>query len=350
MGEIGMKLQAQLLATILLPFASCSLGQVLEPIDASVSLSGIIMAPENVSAVAAVGTGFIIIGADEGVGSDENENNIQVLKAKDDGYLVHDDILLFTGDKKGGKEMDIEGIAVDRTTIYVVGSHSSKRSKVKAKKSYERNRNTFRASKVDDERNRDWLYRVVLDELGKGTAKERITLLDIIAGDPVLKAFKDIPSKENGVDIEGLAVKDGLLYAGFRGPVFRENYVPVMKFDFDDPPGTNELLYVRLDGRGIRDMTSVSDGFLIVAGPVGDGPASYQLYHWDGRDMVVGKDRAEDAIGTARLLGEIRPPEKGKAEGLAVLAEDNKGYDLLLVFDGVKKQKNLMQRLRVSKP
>lgn len=345
-----MKPRVNLLVAVLLQFSSYSFGQVLDPTDCSVSLSGDIMAAKDVSAVAVVGAGFIVIGADEGVGNDENENRIQVLKSKDEGYLVHDDILLFTGNKKDGKEMDIEGIAVDGTTIYVVGSHSSKRSKVKASRSYKKNRAKFRADKVDDERNRDWVYRVVLDELGKEKAKEQITLRGIIADDPVLKAFKDIPSKENGIDIEGLAVKDGLLYAGFRGPVFREGYVPILKFNFSDPKGTNELLYVRLGGRGIRDMTSVSDGFLIIAGPVGDGPASYQLHHWDGQDQILGEGRAENTIGTVQLLGEIRPPEKGKAEGLAVLREDDDGYDLLVVYDGVEQRQNLMQRFRVSKP
>ena len=97
-------------------------------------------------------------------------------------------------------------------------------------------------------------------------------------------------------------------------------------------------------------MTSVSDGFLIVAGPVGDGPASYQLYHWDGRDLIVGEDRGAGEIGTIHLLGEIRPPEEGKAEGVTVIEEDDEGYDLLLVFDGVEQRQNVMQRFRVSNP
>lgn len=163
-----------------------------------------------------------------------------------------------------------------------------------------------------------------------------------------MKAFNEIPGKENGVNIEGLAVKDGHLCIGFRGPVFRGNYVPVMKLEFADPP-KNELLYVRLDGYGIRAMTSVSDGFLIIAGPVGDRSASYQLYHWSGQDLVPGRNRPSE-IGMIQLLGEIDPPEEGKAEGVAVLQEDSGNYDLLVVYDGVEKRQNIMQRLRVSKP
>ena len=88
-------------------------------------------------------------------------------------------------------------------------------------------------------------------------------------------------SKENGVHIEGIAVKGGVLYLGFRDPVFRDTYVPVMTRKFDDPADTHDLLFVRLGGRGLRSLACVSDGFLNIAGPVGDGPGSYQLYHWD---------------------------------------------------------------------
>jgi len=141
-----------------------------------------------------------------------------------------------------------------------------------------------------------------------------------------LKTFSEIPSKENGVDIEGIAAKGDFLYLGFRGPAFRENWVPVMKLEFEDPEDY-ELLYVDLGGRGIRDITSVSDGFLLIAGPIGDGSASYQLYHWDGKDMIPGKDHNPEDLGKLTLLGEIappvstEPPARAKAEGI-VLAQD----------------------------
>jgi len=66
--------------------------------------------------------------------------------------------------------------------------------------------------------------------------------------------------------------------------------------------------------------------------------------------MVPGKDRPKYEIGTVRLLGEIRSPEGGKAEGVTMLQEDDEDYDLLIVYDGVKGQQRIMQRFRVSKP
>ena len=157
----------------------------------------------------------------------------------------------------------------------------------------------------------------------------------------------EVRAWENGVDIEGIAVKEEWLYLGFRGPVFRGNYVPVMKLKFEEPQDTYELLYVQLGGRGCRDIVSVSDGFLIVAGPIGDGSASYELYHWDGKDTIIGKDRADGDIGKLELLGEIPTPDKGKAEGLAIVEEESTHYDLIIVYDGV--EDNVAQCFRVDK-
>jgi len=236
---------------------------------------------------------------------------------------------------KDGTEMDIEGIAVEGDTVFVVGSHSSKRQRVKSDKKYKKNRKSFHQDKIEDEKNRDWLYRLTLDSQGIDSDKKKISLRKILKKDKVLKTFSQIPSKENGVDIEGIAVKEGWLYLGFRGPVFRGNYVPVMKVKFDAPK-KYKLLYVNLGGRGIRDMTHVSNGFIIVAGPVGDGPASYQLYHWDGKDVIEGKNRTPKDIGKVKLLGEIRPPKNGKVEGVVVLEENDASYEIIIVYDGIK--------------
>ncbi len=88
---------------------------------------------------------------------------------------------------------------------------------------------------------------------------------------------------------EGVAVRDQVLFVGFRGPVLRGNYVPVLQLRFDKP-NKNELLLVKLDGLGIRDLTAIDSGLLILAGPVGDGPGGYAIYHWNGRDCLIGQD------------------------------------------------------------
>jgi hypothetical protein len=302
-----------------------------------IKYNGCIKAGEDLSAIGRLGIS-LLVGTDEGTGPNGDVNIIQVLSMQaDDQYVVSGDIVLFTGDKENGKELDIEGIAVEDNYIYVIGSHSSKRKTVEPDKSYKKNRKTFNDKRIDDETNRDWLYRLKVNAQMQATEKKKITLRGIIQNHKVLKTFSRIPSKENGIDIEGIAVVNEWIYIGFRGPVFRDNYVPVLKLKFDDPENTASLLWVNFAGGGIRDMAKVDDGFLIISGPVGDGAGAYAVHHWDGRDMIPGKKRAQAEIGKMIKLGEIDPPEGGKAEGILVMDEsDNGSYKFMVIFDGVE--------------
>jgi hypothetical protein len=338
-----------ILLSLLLP--SISYATLLEPLTPSITLADRIIAADDISAITQIaGSSLLVIASDEAVGDDDNENYIQLLKQEaNNHYNVHRNLLVFTGDKAGGRELDIEGLTAVNNDVYVLGSHSSKRKKIKQSRSYKKNRKKFHSSKIKDEKDRDWLYRLRLDDDGKMLNSARITLRDIIDNDEVLSSFGSIPSKENGVDIEGITAKNDWLYLGFRGPVFRGNYVPVMKLKFENPKETYQLLYVALNGRGIRGITSVADGFLILAGAVGDGDASYQLYHWNGKDVITGNDQSAADKGKMRLLGEIQPPANGKAEGITVVKEDKTHYQLLIVFDGVKTLKNVMRSFRIVK-
>jgi hypothetical protein len=71
------------------------------------------------------------------------------------------------------------------------------------------------------------------------------------------------------VNFEGIAVRNGIVHVEFHGPVLRANYVPILKLRFDGPDvSTKNIVYVKLGGRGIWDLARVSDGFLILAGPL----------------------------------------------------------------------------------
>lgn len=316
-----------------------------------------IIAADDVSAIGKIHS-FLVIGSDEAIGDDENENYIQLLeKGSDDSYRLRKNILLFKDENKE-EEMDIEGISVDGDLVYIIGSHSSSRKKVKKIKNngklvkYKKNRKKFEKNNFEIENSRSWLYRIQINPDGSFMNKEKISLKEILKNDPALKPFSSIPSKENGIDIEGIAANKGELHIGFRGPKFRKNYVPILKLNFDDQEKNYDLLYIKLGGRGIRDMKYVTNGFLekkflILAGPVGDGDFSYQLYYWDGNDVVPGTNRDVD-IGKVVLVGEINPPANGKAEGLVVLKDKNKnGYKLIIVYDGVENKDELMQYFRV---
>jgi hypothetical protein len=80
---------------------------------------------------------------------------------------------------------------------------------------------------------------------------------------------------------------------------------------------------------------SKKHGFLILAGPVGDGPGLYQVYFWDGEDCLSGV-RASGKIGRIEFLGVIPTDEDAKAEGLTLLKESSSGYEVAIVFDGLK--------------
>ena len=284
---------------------------------------------ENISAIEVMGK-LLIIGADEG-------NKVKVLKLNGSSYQTVGSGIQLDSLKK---EIDIEGIACEDNTVYVVGSHSCKRKKIDPEKSYEENQTKmFSPDAVKSEPDRDCLCRFQLDAAGNVSGLEETNLRSIIDTNPVLKVFSRIPSKENGVDIEGIAVRDKQLYIGFRAPVLRENWVPILKCKFSNPVVGADLVFINLGGRGVRDITRVSEGFLILAGSVSDSPVSYQVYFWDGEDCLPGT-RTLGKVGQIKLLGEIPEPENGKAEGMALLKEGKSSnevsYEVIIVFDGVK--------------
>lgn len=49
------------------------------------------------------------------------------------------------------------------------------------------------------------------------------------------------------------------------------------------------------------------------------------------------------------VLGEIHPPQNGKAEGLVVMEENDYLYQLVVVYDGVENKNKIMQRFHVPK-
>lgn len=236
-------------------------------------------------------------------------------------------------------EMDLEGIAVDGDVVFVLGSHSARRRRVDTAKPREKNRATL-LGPAEPQPGRDVLLRFRFREDGRPGRVRRSSLRAFLNATEPFRSFAGIASKENGVDAEGLAVWDDHLYVGFRGPVLRGNFAPVVRCRFGEPVEDPEVKFLNLGGRGVRDLTRADDGLLVLAGPVGDGPGSYQLYRWDGRDAVPGADRPAGGSGL-RLLGDLPLPAAAdgspppKAEGLAVASETAAAWDVMVVFDGL---------------
>jgi len=283
-----------------------------------INLNGAIDASMDLSGAVVVGD-YLILGADEG-------HRLQLLRSAKDGscWRLKKQLPL----AKQDQETDIEAITYGDGYLYVIGSHSWRRKRLKPELSVAKNRE--RLQQVEQQESRSRLYRVAFDpSTGKLGGKQRIDLSKRLRNDPLLGRFWGIPSKENGVDIEGIAFRDGRLYLGFRGPVLCDNLVPVMLLNFDQPKGY-QLHFVSLDCHGIRDMVALDQGFLILSGPVEDATGPFCLWWWDGNDQIPGKDSA--ALAT-QLLGAVSTPGGAKAEGLALLQQDETQATILVVYE-----------------
>ena len=120
------------------------------------------------------------------------------------------------------------------------------------------------------------------------------------------------------------------MYIGFRGPV-RDGTAYVLRVAvdplFDGAPADPKLLPVELgQGLGVRDLATVADGLLVLAGPEADQGAAPAVFFWDG------------AGSKPHSLGELRTdlPADTKPEGLLVLGEDAQDYRVLVFCDGAK--------------
>jgi len=289
---------------------------------------------DDLSGVVKIGE-FLLLGNDEG-------HQLLVCRRGSipDTWEVEDSIQLSTSEE----ETDIEALTYADGYLYVVGSHALRRRSLKpATDTVKKNRKRF--TRVEAQKSRNRLYRIPFDkDSGELGAIESINLSKRLRKDAFLGPFTKIASKENGVDIEGMAVHQGRLYLGFRGPVLRYNLVPVMVLDFDHPK-RYELRFVDVRGQGVRDMVSLGDALILLTGPVSDAPSPFRLWLWDGKDQMPGNDRF---VQPALRLGNVGVPTGSKAEGLALLDTDGDEVELLLVVDGVGSER--AQRLRLMIP
>lgn len=209
-----------------------------------------------------------------------------------------------------GDEMDIEGLAVDGGWLWIVGSHSRTRRKPKKGHALDAS-GEARLAELKDNPNRFFIGRVPLERLDgerHGPAvkdKRRAGMLAIGAKgnalakqlhrDPHLAPFLAIPAKENGLDIEGIAVAGQRVAVGLRGPVIN-GWACVLEFTVRAGgkaglklDGGYDKRWLDLDGLGVRDLKRDGDDVLILAGPTMalDGPSP--VYRW--RDWAAETER-----------------------------------------------------------
>ncbi|MCK9605034.1 MAG: DUF3616 domain-containing protein [Methylomonas sp.] len=260
------------------------------------------------------------------------------------------------------QEIDIEGLAYADGYLWLTGSHSLKRNKPKPDQNVNRNQN--RLANIIREGNRFLIARIQIEthkgsyRLGK-THKKRSAaslqgdkndneLTKALAHDPHLAAFLSIPGKDNGFDIEGLAVINDRLFLGLRGPVLR-GWAVILEIELDGQGrhlqtiGPNRQLYrkhfLQLGGLGIRDLCFRNADLLILAGPsmALDGPVS--VFCWQN----AGKVKDESFINATQLQKVIDIPfghGDDHPEGMALFYPPNaKSATLLIVNDAAAKQR-----------
>jgi hypothetical protein len=231
-------------------------------------------------------------------------------------------IRLIAGDQEG--DPDAEGAAYDDGYFYITGSHGRSRH-------HPENRNDssyviFRfhvdpATGAPTYRSRD-------PEVVGVQASCRIR--DVIKAE--LPKFYDKPLDENGVNIEGIAVKDGRIYLGLRGPSDNGNAYVISvdaKAAFapdQDLEAKARMLQLGPD-TGIRDLAAVADGLLVLTGPVNDQrTVTPAVRHWDPKTRV---------LGPARELLIPNAAKDGKAETLLILKDvAGEPWRVLVMFDG----------------
>lgn len=242
---------------------------------------------------------------------------------------------------KNAVELDLEALAYQAPFLYALGSHSAKRKKLKSDKIQKQN--LKRLAQTSPEMERQRLFRLKLTQNADITEIQSLSLQQIIAEQKIVAPFISIPSKENGIDLEALAVDaKGRLLVGFRGPVLRGNWVPVLRLKLQSGSHfavkKTKWLWLNLDGRGLRGMSPIKDadgshqGQLILAGAVGDQALSYAVYYWDESNQLSGTDRDTQGL---RLLCEIDNPQ-GKPEGIQFKRQDKGNIEFLILEDGVE--------------
>lgn len=258
------------------------------------------------------------------------------------------------------EEIDIEGIAYTDYYLWLVGSHSYKRKKPKSDKTDQKN--IARLAKIESEPNRYILARIPLVD-GKlfstclhpedsnqelksaylGMTEQGNLLTTALENDPHLGLFikAAIPGKDNGFDIEGLAIYQNRIFLGLRGPVLR-GWAMILEIELQDSqPGVLKLsqigeekkeykkYFVWLNGLGIRDLCLDGEDLLILAGPTMDLDGPVQIYRWQNA-----VNSPENTLNNPQFVQDIPYGNRDDhAEGMTLFEDITGVPSLLVVYD-----------------
>ena len=272
---------------------------------------------------------------------------------------------------KTQSEVDVEGLAYADGYLWLVGSHGLTRSKPNVKGRVKQAQEQLR--KVSRGGNRYLIARIpvvqedgmyTLEKHAKRNGQERVAaqlcgdergndLTKALRGDEHLGSFLEIPGKDNGFDIEGLAVAGTRIFFGLRGPVLR-GWAVILEVELKEDNKEPSLLelksigpkdrpyrkhFLHLGGLGIRDLCVQGSDLLILAGPTMtlDGPV--MVFRWRR-----GADPKGECFVPAHELEHVldipHGEDVGHAEGMTLFSSDGgPARSLLVVYDSVPKNR-----------
>jgi len=261
---------------------------------------------------------------------DDNSQAAQFVTVNDGDIVVGAGIPLIDNTFEGkALELDGEGVAYADGFYYVIGSHGHPRdsdhkldpvrdaAKIKAR--------IAAASQIVR-------FRAGTD--GAVSAIERTgRLRTIMAAEPALAPYLDRRLDNNGLTIEGIAIRQGRILVGYREPALSNGRAAILSVAiealFGNAPADARLYRLPLGkGRGVRDLAVFGDNVLILAGPATSDPGPAAIYRWDGA--------SEDVLLLKDLAVLVADEGMRKAEALLPLDESPSGLRVLILFDGEK--------------
>lgn len=268
-----------------------------------------------------------------------------------------------------GEEVDVEGMDYREPYLWIVGSHSLKRKKPDPEAD-DPAAEIERLAGVADEENRYLLARIPLErdpatgghtpcrsmpdpaDPGRTLTAARVKgegrksqLMKALLRDPHVGRFAEVPGKDNGLDVEGLALVGERVFLGLRGPVLR-GWAAVLEVEPAETKDPSRLKlrrigpdgqrfrkhFLDLGGLGIRELSTDGPDLLVLAGPTMDLDGPVTLFRWvggcepDGQELV-GRERI-------RRVAEV-PYGRGEdhAEGITLFLDPGEEPGVLVVYD-----------------
>jgi hypothetical protein len=266
---------------------------------------------------------------------------------KDDAYVPDNEQVAL---RPGSIELDAEAAATDGVFYYIAGSHSAKRNDC-----------------ANNPESRHVVRFRVDPKTGRALRNTRGTLVHYADTDSLWRIMSNVPDLKDyvgdnmclgteapngapqlagkrGVNIEGLAIRNGRLFFGFRGPA-DDDKARILGVDLyalfagGDAHPTQFTLNVG-KGRAIRDLLAVSDGILVLAGPDDDRrneSVGWVVSRWNGQETGDPNSQIKALAYLDLSKVKLRSCDhEPRPEALAVTADKpGEPYQALIFSDGM---------------